>query len=62
MVLYDNLSNSEWYVLDRLETITGKRFSFVEGDVRDTAKLEKTLKTCHINAVIHFAGLKAVGE
>jgi UDP-glucose 4-epimerase len=62
VVLYDNLCNSKVSVLDRLETITDKRFSFVEGDVRDTAKLEETLKEHRIDAVIHFAGLKAVGE
>ena len=39
VVLYDNLCNSKASVLDRLETITGKRFSFIEGDVRDTALL-----------------------
>ena len=59
VVLYDNLCNSKASVLDRLETIIGKRFSFVEGDVRDVAKLEETLKAYHIDAVIHFAGLKA---
>lgn len=62
VVLYDNLSNSKRSVLDRLEIITSKRFSFVEGDVRDTLRLEKVLKLYRIDAVIHFAGLKAVGE
>jgi len=62
VVLYDNLSNSKHSVLDRLETITGVRFPFVEGDVRDTALLEDTLRSNSIEAVIHFAGLKAVGE
>jgi UDP-glucose 4-epimerase len=62
VVLYDNLSNSKRSVLDRLGTITGKQLTFIEGDVRDTAKLEETLKTHRIEAVIHFAGLKAVGE
>jgi len=62
VVLYDNLCNSKISVLDRLETITGKRFPFVEGDVRDAAKLEETLKAYRIDAVNHFAGLKAVGE
>ena len=62
VVLYDNLSNSKRSVLDRLETITGVRFPFVEGDVRDTALLEETLRAHQIEAVIHFAGLKAVGE
>lgn len=62
VVLYDNLCNSKISVLGRLETINGKRFSFTEGDVRDTAKLEETLTANKIDAVIHFAGLKAVGE
>ena len=62
VVLYDNLSNSKSTVLDRLESITGKRLIFIEGDVRDTPKLEQTLADHKINAVIHFAGLKAVGE
>jgi UDP-glucose 4-epimerase len=62
IVLYDNLCNSKLEVLDQLIAITGKRISLVEGDVRDTAKLEKMLKAYEIDAVIHFAGLKAVGE
>jgi len=61
-VLYDNLYNSKSIVLDRLETVTGKRLAFIEGDVRDTPKLEQTLTGHKIDAVIHFAGLKAVGE
>jgi UDP-glucose 4-epimerase len=62
VVLYDNFSNSKRSVLDRLEIITSKSLSFIEGDVRDTAKLEETFRTNRIDAVIHFAGLKAVGE
>jgi len=62
VVLYDNLSNSKSIVLDRLETITGKRLTFIEGDVRDIQKLEQTLSYHKIDSVIHFAGLKAVGE
>jgi UDP-glucose 4-epimerase len=62
VVLFDNLSNSKRDVLDRLETITGIRFPFIEGDVRDTALLEETLHTHQIDSVVHFAGLKAVGE
>lgn len=62
VVLYDNLVNSKVTVLDCLEAITGERFSFIEGDVRDTAKLETVLNDFNVNAVIHFAGLKAVGE
>jgi UDP-glucose 4-epimerase len=62
VVLYDNLCNSKVSVLDRLETIIGKRLPFIEGDVRDTDKLEGALKAQKIDAVIQFAGLKAVGE
>ena len=61
-VLYDNLSNSKPEVVDAIETITGARPAFVEGDIRDGAKLVETLKAYEIDAVIHFAGLKAVGE
>ena len=62
VVLYDNLSNSKRTVLDRLEEITSKPQTFVEGDMRDTVLLEQTLRSYNIKAVIHFAGLKAVGE
>lgn len=62
VALYDNLSNSSDAVLDRLAQITGKRIPFVRGDVRDTELLARTLASHHIDAVIHFAGLKAVGE
>ena len=62
VVLYDNFSNSKRSVLDRLQSITGVRFPFVEGDVRDTALLEKILRAHRIDAVLHFAGRKAVGE
>jgi UDP-glucose 4-epimerase len=62
VVLYDNLCNSKASVVDRLETILGQPLTFIEGDVRDTAKLEDSLRQHQIDAVIHFAGLKAVGE
>jgi UDP-glucose 4-epimerase len=62
VVLYDNLCNSSLSVLDRLETILGQRLAFVQGDIRDTALLTDTLREHQIEAVIHFAGLKAVGE
>lgn len=62
VVLYDNLSNSKHSVLDRLQTITGVQLPFIEGDVRDTTRLERTLNDHNVDAVIHFAGLKAVGE
>ena len=60
--LYDNLFNSNAAVLDQLAVITGKEIPFIEGDVRDTEQLQQSLKANCINSVIHFAGLKAVGE
>lgn len=60
VVLFDNLSNADRSVLDRIETITGRRPVFIEGDIRDAAAMEKALDG--VDAVIHFAGLKAVGE
>jgi len=62
VVALDNLSNASPLSLDRVETITGKRSTFVEGDVRDTALLDKIFTSHSIDAVIHFAGLKAVGK
>ena len=60
VVLFDNLSNADRSVLDRLETITGRRPAFIEGDIRDKAAMKAALEGA--DAVIHFAGLKAVGE
>ncbi len=62
VVLYDNLVNSNTSVVSKLEKITGVRLPFVEGDIRDTDLLASTLKTYGVAAVIHFAGLKSVGE
>jgi UDP-glucose 4-epimerase len=59
-VIYDNLSNSKRVVVERIEAITGKSVQFVEGDIREREKLGSILKGC--DAVIHFAGLKAVAE
>ena len=61
-VIVDNLCNSKTEVLNRIETITGVRPEFIELDVRDEAALDKVFKAHHIFAVIHFAGLKSVGE
>jgi len=61
-VLYDNLSNSSDQVLEKLSQITGRPIPFVKGDVRDTELLKSMLTSHGIDAVIHFAGLKAVGE
>ncbi len=62
VLLYDNLSNSTDSVLEKLIQITGQEIRFIRGDVRDTELLRSTLISNNINAVIHFAGLKAVGE
>ncbi len=62
VVLFDNLTNSRQDVVDRLESITNQNIPFVEGDVRDTSLLSRTIKDYQVDAVIHFAGLKAVGE
>lgn len=62
IILYDNLSNSSDSVLEKLIQITGQQIHFVRGDVRDTKLLGNTLASRCIDAVIHFAGLKAVGE
>ncbi len=62
LVLFDNFSNSNEAVLSRLARIANKPFTFVLGDVRDTSLLCNTISAHKIDAVIHFAGLKAVGE
>ncbi|KOO09430.1 UDP-glucose 4-epimerase GalE [Vibrio hepatarius] len=61
-VIFDNLYNSKKTVLDRIEKVSGVRPTFVQGDIRDKAVLVEVLKQHNIEAVIHFAGLKAVGE
>lgn len=62
VVIIDNLVNSKANVLDSLEQITGGRPLFYYGDLRDSALLEQIFEKHEIEAVIHFAGLKAVGE
>ena len=61
-VIIDSLVNSKISVLDRIQQITGTRPAFIEGDVRNADLLQKVLTEHAIEAVIHFAGLKAVGE
>ncbi|WP_372882554.1 UDP-glucose 4-epimerase GalE [Psychromonas sp.] len=61
-VILDNLSNSSEIVLARIEALTGQKPIFYQGDVRDRAILEKIFSEHKIASVIHFAGLKAVGE
>lgn len=62
VVVIDNLCNSEDESLRRVEKITGKKLKFYKGDIRDLALLKKIFSENKIDAVIHFAGLKAVGE
>ena len=62
VVVIDNLVNANPVSLKRVEQITGKTVKFYEGDVRDEALLRKIFSENHISCVIHFAGLKAVGE
>jgi UDP-glucose 4-epimerase len=62
VVLLDNFCNSNPSVLERLAKILGKALHAIEADVRDTDVVEKVLREYKIDAVIHFAGLKAVGE
>lgn len=62
VVIVDNLSNSSILVLDRIETITGKRPTFYELDVANKVALREVFEKESIEAAIHFAGYKAVGE
>ena len=62
VVLLDNFCNSNPSVLDRLQKILGKALPCIEADVRDADVVEKVLREYKIDAVVHFAGLKAVGE
>jgi UDP-glucose 4-epimerase len=61
-VIVDNLSNSHPEAVNRIERITKKRPAFHEADLRDAAALERIFASTRVAAVIHFAGLKAVGE
>ena len=62
VIVIDNLCNSNPKSLDRVRSITGKEITFYEGDVRDEELLRKIFASHDIGCVIHFAGLKAVGE
>jgi len=55
VVLYDNLSNSSIDVKDKIQKITNKKVSFIEGDVLDTELLTHTLKDFNVDSVIDFA-------
>lgn len=62
VIMLDNLSNSKADVVQRVEKISGKKVSFIQGDIRDEQCLHQVFQNNPIDAVIHFAGLKAVGE
>lgn len=62
VVVLDNLSNSSSQSLKRITQITGQTFPFYQGDIRDRSILQKIFTEHHITSVMHFAGLKAVGE
>ena len=62
VVVLDNLSNANPESLTRIAAITGRKIAFEEADIRDQAAVERILKAHGCSAVIHFAGLKAVGE
>lgn len=61
-VVIDNLSNAKRSVLPRLRELAGEEIPFFEADIRDRAALERILGAAPFDAVVHFAGLKAVGE
>ena len=62
VLIYDNLSNSSIQAVERIKLITNKSFEFVKGDIRDSALLCKTVLGFQPETIIHFAGLKAVGD
>ena len=62
VAVVDNLSNSSEITADRVREITGRDFLFYRADIRDRAAMEKIFSENDFDAVIHFAGLKAVGE
>ena len=62
IVVYDNLSNSSHEAMNRISNLIGKPVEFIEGDIRDAESLRQVFVTHQFFGVIHFAGLKAVGE
>lgn len=61
-IIFDNLNNSSVDTLDNIKQITGKKPIFVQWDIRNKDDLNKLFSTYNINAVMHFAALKSVGE
>jgi UDP-glucose 4-epimerase len=62
IVIFDNFCNSSKESIKRVEAIVGKSIPFIEGDIRNKSDIQKVFDTYKINSVIHFAGLKSVGE
>jgi len=62
IVVFDNFCNSSKESIQRVEKIVGRTIPLVEGDIRSSSDLQKVFDTYRIDSVIHFAGLKAVGE
>src|SRR5450759_4108254 len=62
VLIVDNFCNSKATVLERIERIVGRRPGFVEADIRDRESMRTLFADYRFDAVIHFAGLKAVGE
>ena len=62
VVIFDNFSNSSRESIRRVEALVNKEIAFVEGDIRNKDDLQKVFDAYSIDSVIHFAGLKAVGE
>jgi len=62
VVVVDNLSNSSFTALERVQELTGKVLTFIHADLRDKPAMEEIFREYPVEAVIHFAGLKAVGE
>ncbi len=62
VIVLDNLCNSEHAVIGRIGQICNREPAFIEGDIRDAEKLDRLFGAHQISAVLHFAGLKAVGE
>ena len=62
VTVYDNFCNSQPEALQRVQALCGRKLTLIEGDLRDSASLGKALRDSGAQAVIHFAGLKAVGE
>ncbi|MDZ7919093.1 UDP-glucose 4-epimerase GalE [Rhodoferax sp.] len=62
VTVFDNFSNSQWEATERVQRIAGRTMTVVRGDIRDVQALQSALRASKAEAVMHFAGLKAVGE